>query len=571
MRATPRLKARHAVTYSPWIPTAGADRPAASSTSSRAAHPVGHDGRHDGRHDGPGLPRRRLLGLGAALGTGLLAAPGLAACGSAGSSPGAAAATGTPKRGGVLHHGTTGGSAKDTLDPHNPVTYPDQARVCSLYEPLFRRDPNFVIQPLLAESIEPSTDATTWTLTLRKGVTFHNGKTLTADDVIASIKRIIDPKNPGAGASDLAMIDPAGLKRIDDTHLQIGLKHPYALLEDQLAQYALGIVPADFDLAKPVGTGPLAYQSFSPGQQSTFTRYDGYWGPAAHVDQLVIVDFVDDAAKVNALLSGQVQSVDNLPVSQIEAVKAAGVHVLISESGSWTPFTMRVDTAPFSDVRVRQALRLVVDREQMVAQALNGQGRIGNDLYAPFDPAYAKDLPQRHQDLEQAKSLLASAGHAGMTIELVTSTAVGSGAVESAQLLAQQAKGAGLNVTIRNTDSTTFYGSQYLSWPFAQDFWFTRSYLPQIANGSTPSSPYNECHWADKTFLSLVAQAQRELDATKRAAILHDCQKIEYESGGYIVWGFKNQVDAYSPKVSGFVPDKNLPMSSFQFSRAWFG
>ncbi|MEU7861390.1 ABC transporter substrate-binding protein [Nonomuraea sp. NPDC049141] len=467
--------------------------------------------------------------------------------------------------------GATGGSAKDSVDPHNPVTYPDQARVLNLYEPLFTRSPAYEIQPLVGESLETSKDGQVWTLRLREGVRFHNGKTVDADDVIFSLRRIIDPKDPGSGASGLAMIDPAELKKIDARTVQIGLKYPYALLKDQLAQYALGIVPVGFDVRKPIGTGPFAFESFQPGEQSSFKRFDDYWGEKAYADRLVIIDFPDDNAKVNALLSGQVEAIDNLPLSQIDVVKAAGAQVLISETGSWTPFTMRVDAAPFNDVRVRQAFRLAVDRPQLVAQALNGQGRIANDLYAPFDPAYAAELPQRHQDLDQAKSLLKAAGHADLRIELVTSTGIGSGAVDAAELFAGQARGAGITVEVRKVDSSTFYGDQYLGWTFAQDFWFTRGYLPQVADGSLPGSPYNETHWADKTFISLIKRAGRELDDAKRTDLLKQAQKIEYDSGGHIIWGFRNQVDAYSSKVTGFVPDKNLPLSNYQFRRVSIG
>ncbi|MFD1052336.1 peptide ABC transporter substrate-binding protein, partial [Kibdelosporangium lantanae] len=136
---------------------------------------------------------------------------------------------------------------------------------------------------------------------------------------------------------------------------------------------------------------------------------------------------------------------------------------------------------------------------------------------------------------------------------------------EAAQLFAEQAKGAGVTVQIRNTDSATFYGKDYLSWPFAQDYWFTRSYLPQVANGSLATSAFNETHWNDPKFAELIQSAQRELDAAKRTDLLKQAQKIEYDSGGHIIWGFKNQVDAYSSKVTGFTPDRNMPLSSYGF------
>ncbi|GAA3433266.1 ABC transporter substrate-binding protein [Kutzneria kofuensis] len=475
-----------------------------------------------------------------------------------------AAALGPSKHGGVLRVGIAGGSTADSLDPHHPPTYTDQARVSNLYEPLFLHDAAYNIQPVLAESIEPSDHGSVWTLRLRDGVEFHNGKRFDVDDVIFTFKRIVDVK--GNGAAALSIIDLAGLRKLDSRTLRIPLTQPYAQFQDELAQYYNGMVPVGFDPAKPVGTGPFRFGSFTPGDRSSFPRFTGYWrGDQPYVDELVIIDFPGAEPQLEALLGGDVEAIDNLPAERMATVKAAGANVLVSETGNWTPFTMRVDTAPFADARVRQALRLVADRGQLVSQALNGQGRIGNDLYAPFDVAYAKQLPQRQQDLDQAKSLLRSAGHSNLQLELFTSTAVDSSAVTAALLFAQQAHAAGINVRVRPVDSGMFYGKQYLGWTFAQDYWYTRNYLPQVAQGSLPNAPYNECHWNDPAFNSVIRSARAELDPARRTRLLQDAQQIEYDRGGYIVWGFKNQVDAYSSKVTGFIPDRGLPLSSFQF------
>jgi peptide/nickel transport system substrate-binding protein len=229
------------------------------------------------------------------------------------------------------------------------------------------------------------------------------------------------------------------------------------------------------------------------------------------------------------------------------------------------PFTMRVDVPPFDDVRVRQALRLIVDRDDMVGSVLGGQGRVANDLYAPLDPCYAKELPQRLQDLDRARSLLSQAGRSDLQVELVTSPAVGAAAVGSARLFAQQARGAGVDVRVREVDGAVFYGRDYLSWPFAQDYWFTRSYLPQVSVSSLAGGLFNECHWNDPRFSSLIARARVELDGARRTELLKQAQRLEYDSGGYIVWGFHDQVDAYTSRVTGFVPDPSLPLSAFQF------
>ncbi len=222
-------------------------------------------------------------------------------------------------------------------------------------------------------------------------------------------------------------------------------------------------------------------------------------------------------------------------------------------------------------MRVRQAMRLVVDREQMINQVLSGQGQIGNDLYAPFDEAYARDLPQRTRDIAKAKRLLAEAGKENLEVELVTAP-IQAGAVEAAQVFQRQAQDAGIRVRINRLDTTTFFGDDYLSWDFAQSFWYTRNYLPQVAQGSMPDSPYNETHWADPEFQGLIKRARTTVDKSTRDSLLAQAQRIEYERGGNIIWGFMNQVDAYQVYVAGLVADRTgISLSGYQFRHVWLG
>lgn len=502
--------------------------------------------------------RRRFLQLGAAATAG--ASLSLAGC----TAP-ASDATNLQ-----LAHGATGGGLKDTLDPHFPVTVPDIARCKQLYEPLMRFDSQMNVEPSLAEVIEPNADGTEWTIRLKPGLLFHNGNPVTSRDVKFSMERMLNPDNPAPYLSDIAPIaDLAGSKVMDDRTYRLVLTSPYSILDTQLASYPLGIIPEDFDLANPVGTGPFKYDQFVPGQRSRFMRFDDYWDVQASFEELVIIDFNDDAAKVNALLSGQVQSIDNLPTYLAGEIESQGANTLESETGAWVPFTMRIDAEPFSDIRVRQAMRLIADREEMIAQALNGFGRVANDLYSPFDEAYiGNDVPQRMQDLEEAKALLKSAGQEDLQVELVTSTGIGAGAVESATLFVQQAKAAGVDVKLNQVDSAIFYGDQYLSWPFAQDFWFTRPYLPQAQACALETSPYNETHWYDERYAGLIRSAQQELDVERRNTLLRDAQQLEYDEGGYIIWAFKNQVDAYSQFITGLEPAREQPISAFRFNLA---
>ena len=520
------------------------------------------------------LSRRELL-LGAG---GLVLAGTLAGCGSSGSSSASSGGggTGTPKPGGNFRLGVTGGGSKDIIDGQSIITKPDQARLVAGFETLLVYDSQYRLpsaggnqEGLASEVTQDLPDQ--WTIKLRDGITFHNGKALTADDVIYSLKRILDPNEGLFGTAGLASIDPKQMTKMDNLTVRLKLKGPDSTIGDQLGQYYNGIVPVGYSRTGPlkyVGTGPFTVDSFTPGQQSVHKKYADYWRTGApYFDQVTITDFGDPTAQVNALLAGQIDAMTDIPFAQIEVAKQhGGLSVLEGQGGGWLPLCMAVDMKPFDDNRVRQAMRLIVDRQAMLEQVLSGHGRVANDLYSPFDPAYDTSLPQREPDIEQAKSLLKQAGYDGLTVDLHTTDGA-AGMVDSANVFAQQAKAAGVTVNVHNDPN--YYGDQYLKLAFSVDFWGTRNYLPQVANGSIPTAPYNECHWPPKSgngsdYLDLYHQALAEVDPTKRADIIHTMQSEEYNYGGYIIPFFNNLVDAYSSKVQGFEQNRGtLNLDSF--------
>jgi peptide/nickel transport system substrate-binding protein len=525
------------------------------------------------------LTRRQVIRVGAAGGFALSAGGVLAGClgddDDGGGAPSPQAQPGDFQRGGTLRVGATGGGAEDTVDGHNPTSDPDIMRTWQLYEPLAVRNAAFTeLEMVLAESLEAEANrADLWTVRLQPDIEFHNGKTVTADDVIFSLQRIVDPKDPKVGAASIGYVDAKGLRKMDARTVRIPLEFANSSFPEDIGQYFNNIVPTDFDPKNPVGTGAFKYESFTPGEQSTFVRHPNYWRKGEpYVDELVIIDFTEPTAKVNALVGGQVEAINNVPFGQLSTIQGNGnLRAVVSETGSWQPFTMRVDAAPFDDNRVRQAMRLLVDREQMVQQVLSGQGRIANDLYAPYDECYADDLPQREQDLDQAKSLLKQAGQSDLRVELVTGD-IFRGVVEAAQVFAEQAKGAGVQVNVRKVDTGTFYApDKYLRWPFAQDFWATRTYLTQVAQGSLPDSPFNETHWDDKQFQKLIRQARAELDEDRRCELLKEAQRLEYEEGGYIIPYFSNAIDAHSSKIGGIQEAKSgFTLGNYQLRSVGF-
>jgi peptide/nickel transport system substrate-binding protein len=477
---------------------------------------------------------------------------------------------GKPKKGGTLQAGLTGGTGSDTVDAHKGVDNVDFARIIALYDPLIGYNLQAQNELRLAESITPNKDATVWTVRLRPGVTFHNGKPLTAADVIYSLTRII--KNNYAGASSLQSVDVNGIKALDSRTVRLPCHHPYATLPDAMTgyYYYMGIVPVGYDPKSPVGTGPFKYQSFTPGQQSTFVRNEHYWdnsdGP--YVQTLVITDYPDETSQVNAFLSGQADVINLLSATSIPEVRGAG-NILVADGGGMTPFTMRVDRPPFNDPRVRQAFRLVCNRPQMMELIFGGRGTLGNDIFSPYDPEIDHAIPQRHQDIPQAKALLKAAGQEGLTVQLVTAD-IAQGTLKVAQVFAQQAAAAGVTVNLRQVTSTEFYGNNYLKWVFAQDYWYYSKYLPQVAQATLPVSPFNETHWDDPAYNKLYSRAIATVNPVARAAIAHEMQLIDHSIGGYIIPYFPPTIDGYAKNINGVRPTKvGLSLGAYNFKAMW--
>lgn len=475
------------------------------------------------------------------------------------------------KRGGHLRVGLTGGASSDTLNPLAQVTPPDLARSPQLFNSLIEFDAQANLVLSLADEMTPNADATEWTIRVKKGITFHNGKPLGADDVVFTFRKCLNPKSPAPSASLLTPVDLAGIKALDRYTARVPCSRPFSSLPQMIQNYNLPIMPVGFDLRHPVGTGPFKYVSFEPGVTSYFVRNPNYFESGLpYLDSVTITDYSDETSMANALLSNAEDAIGAMSIASVAAVKNGGKKVLYSNAGGITPFTMRTDVAPFNDVRVRQALRLVVDRPQMREAVFGGHGLLGNDVTSPFDPAYDHALPQRHQDISQAKHLLKRAGRADLSIELVTS-AIQQGAVSAAEVFVQNAKAAGITVALKDVPTTEFYGPNYLKWHFAQDFYFYSPYMLQVTDAFLPTSPYNECHFDESKYNALYKRAQTITHQGPLTDVEHEMMRIDYEAGGYIIPYFNPVIDAFQPRLQGVKTARTgAALRNFEFKYFWF-
>jgi peptide/nickel transport system substrate-binding protein len=367
-------------------------------------------------------------------------------------------------------------------------------------------------------------------------------------------------------------VDAPNMKKIDPLTLRIPMKTAYPLFpEFYCSLYQnLMIVPVGYNPAQPVGTGPFKFQSFTPGQESTFARNPNYWRTGQpYVDTLVITDYSDETAQINGLLSNQVDCVNLLSDASLPRLQSSGARAVIAQTGCNTPFTMRVDVPPFNDVRVRQALRLIVDRPQMNTIVWGDHATVANDLFAPYDPNFNHSIPQRVQDISQAKSLLKAAGHENLNVTLVTAD-IFSGVTSSAQVFAQQATAAGVTVNLQQITTTEFYGPNFLKWPFAPDFWYYTPYLSQVAQEMLPTSPFNDTSWNDPHYTSLYQQAFATPDDGLRAEIVHEMQAIDHTSGGLIIPVFTATIDGVAARVQGVKAGKvGFSFGNYNFEDMW--
>lgn len=512
--------------------------------------------------------RRSLLQLTG--GVGLFAGVALLAGCAADGTMLAPTANNTPQYGGRLRTGHVGGGLTETLDPALGLTLIDEARSRQLFDTLTFFKPDWTIEYRLAESLEPNADATQFQLKLRKGITFHDGKPFTADDVLYTWKRILDPAVASGGSAALAALDLNRTSKVNDYEITIVLNTSQIDLPSLLTGREQSIVQAGAtDFSKPVGTGPFEYVSFVAGQRSLFKKNPNYWMPeATYLDEVEMISIPDATSRLNALMGGQVDAIENMLFTDARAQRdSKSIQVVISPSAACMPFYMQMDQKPFDSPDVRKAMGLAANRTQTVNLALAGLGDVGNDLFGLGTDLYDSSIPQRPYDPEQAKFLLRKAGYEGLTVDL-NCAPVFVGQVESSQIYAQQALAAGINVNVKLWDVSTFNAKVYNQVPFAQTYW---NFPPEIMIPFTMAkgAPYNETHYSNPTFYKRYEQSQRTIDPGARKQIFGELQDDLWDDNGYIIPAFIKFTDALANNVGGFTPHPYFNLGAFQFRTLW--
>jgi peptide/nickel transport system substrate-binding protein len=543
-----------------------------------------------------GLTRRSAITGAAQVGLALTGAGLLAGCGSSNSSSSANSSSagpagaltelpgGTPKKGGTFTVGVISGGQEENLFPGTAVGTPDFVRDYTLYNLLFYLGEHITpLVPGLALSAEPNKDATVWTFKLRDGVTWHDGKPFGADDVVYNFQALWSSATANFSSGFLTgLVDFKRVRKLDRLTVEVPLNMAAAQFPTIFAYFDFPVVQngaTPKSTAKnPVGTGPFKYVSFSPGSQSVFEANPDYWESGKpYVDKLVVdSSFTDNNSIFNALLSGKINLFPTLPlVTAREQLSSKQVQILASSFAAESyMFLMRVDKGHFADNRVRQAFKLLVDRQAMIDGAWAGFGTPAYDLLAPGTQYYASDLKVT-QDVEKAKSLFKAAGVLGETFVLPTSDFL-PGMVESSTILAEQAAAAGVKVVVNTTSAATYFtpAGGFLTRDFGMEVdQPVGSLLVAYLSEYTLGSPYPDTHWgkqpggaADE---KLISRAIAATDPTQATELWRQCQLQQFDQGGYLVWGNLPYVDAASNNVRGLKAGAGFSYNNWRLQDGW--
>lgn len=485
-------------------------------------------------------------------------------------------AAAAPKHGGILRAGLDGGASTDNFDPRKQIG-PNHITTAtsSMFDTLVRLDASTRPMPGLAESWEVGQEGKTWHFKLRKGVEFHNGKTLNAKDVVATFNYInneasgyVDGKNILGGMSEI---------KADGDYVVLVQKEANADLPIMLAGWGMNIWPAgdgDIDWKKPVGTGPYTLESFEPGMTIRLKRRKNHYrNDEGYFDEVILQNVNDPVARANGLRSKSFDIITRPDPKTARLLgKVKGISIVEGLGNLQYTIPMRTDKSPYTDVNVRLAVKHAINREELLKKILGGFGYIGNDHPIGKGQRYFnQELAQRQLDPDKAKYYMKKAGLSKLDIELSAADAAFAGAVDAAVLISESAKKAGINVKVNRVPDDGYWSDVWMKHPWCfsyfqgrvtEDWAFSAIYIS--------TSKWNESYWKNEKFDRLVAQARGEQNDEKRREMYYECQELVHNDSGVVIPVFGSFLHAASDKLGHGEVSGISYMDYFQLARKWW-
>ena len=502
------------------------------------------------RRDGQ-LGRRDFLAAMSALGVSAAAASGFLTS--------ARAIAATPKKGGTARFASNLHGPDDQMDPIVFTSAIDYTRGRATYNGLIQIRDNMALAPELAEEWSPNQDATEFTFKIRKGVEFHDGSPLTADDVVWSMNRHLGEDSPSTAKPFFAAVKE--WKKVDSHTVKVILSSPDSDLPVKLGEKQCKVVKMgteDFKLGN--GTGPYRLESFEAGVRSTHVRNANYWRDGGNFDALELTAITDPVARVNALIAGDmdlIASVDAKGVRLIE--QAEGVHVNSTPSGRYGGICCLKNTPPGENDDFVMGLRYIQDRERIVRSILKGHGTVGNDhpISVAYGPDHCSELPQREYDPDRAKFHLDKSGYT--SAELYVAPVI-TGIEEVCLLMQANLRKIGFDLGIKKVPTDGYWGSVWMKEPLNVVSWNMRPTAnAMLAIQFAPGGKWNDTFWDNERFGDLLKMQLAETDPGKRHEMLCEMQSLVYTGSGMVIPAHVNDLDGVSDRIHG-IP--NIPLGA---------
>ena len=484
------------------------------------------------------LARTSALGFTAAVFPALLTTPARAA---------------TPKKGGRLRIGTTGASAAESLDASGMTNTMTQVLNWQIRNSLVEIDSDSNAIPELAESWESTPDAKKWIFKIRRGVEFHNGKTLDAEDVIFSINHHRGEDSKSAAKPTVDQIKE--IKAEDKYTVVVTLKGGNADFAYLLSAFHLLIVPnGTKNFNEGIGTGGYILESWEPGVNSLVKRNPNYWKEGrAHFDEVETIAIADVTARTSALRTGQIDVMNRCDPKTVDLLgEEPGIQVIETHGPRHQTMPMLTDIPPYDNNDVRLALKYAIDRENMVKMIFRGHGSVGNDQ--PISPGayryFASELPQRVYDPDKARYYIKKAGLKDHTFKLHGSQSPFVGAIDMALLYKKHAERAGIKIDVVKEPDDGYWSNVWMKKDWSFCLWAGRATEDwMLSMVYEDGAPWNDTHWKHERFNKLLKEARAELDKAKRHEMYGEMQGIVRDKGGVVIPTFSSILEAATTKL----------------------